>query len=226
MDPGFAPAAGRPSPFSTLRRFAAAAPEAAGEVERCELCGVRLAPEHRHLLEIGSRRVLCSCAPCALLFESAVGGRFKPIPRDAHALPDFVLSDLTWEGFALPINLAFFFYSTPAQKMVALYPSPAGATESLLPLAAWQALVADNPGLRQIAPDVEALLINRVGAAREYFVAPIDACFELVGLIRYHWRGLSGGTEAWREIEGFFARLRERSRPLAAEDVAAGENHA
>jgi hypothetical protein len=50
-----------------------------------------------------------------------------------------------------------------------------------------------------------------VGTARDYFLAPIDACFELVGLIRLHWRGLSGGTEAWREIEAFFARLRERS---------------
>jgi hypothetical protein len=40
--------------------------------------------------------------------------------------------------------------------------------------------------------DVEALLVNRVDGAREYFLAPIDACFELVGTIRVPWRGLSG----------------------------------
>ena len=59
-------------------------------------------------------------------------------------------------------------------------------------------------------PDVEALLINRVGPAREYFLAPIDECYRLVGLIRLHWRGLSGGTEVWKEIQGFFAGSEEQ----------------
>ena len=185
-------------------------------IERCELCGIILAPEHRHLLEVASRQIQCACDPCALCFQEAVGGRFKLIPRDPHSLPDFRLADETWEGLALPINLAFFFYSTPREKMAALYPSPAGVTESLLPLPAWQSIVADNPGLSAMQPDVEALLVNRVGTAREYYVAPIDACFELVGLIRVHWRGLSGGTEVWREIDTYFARLAERARPLEA----------
>ena len=33
-------------------------------------------------------------------------------------------------------------------------------------------------------PDVEALLVNRVGGRRLYYLAPIDVCFELVGLMR------------------------------------------
>jgi hypothetical protein len=37
---------------------------------------------------------------------------------------------------------------------------------------------------------------------------PIDRCFALVGLIRTHWRGLSGGAEAWQAIRDFFAQLR------------------
>ena len=121
------------------------------------------------------------------------------------------MSDLEWEGMSFPINLAFLFYSTPNEKMMALYPSPAGATESLLPLTAWESLVAANPILGGMQHDVEALLVNRVEKTREYFLAPMDICFELVGLIRVHWRGLSGGEELWNEIAAFFARLKENS---------------
>ncbi len=101
--------------------------------------------------------------------------------------------------------------------MSALYPSPAGATESLLPLEAWNGIVENNPILRHMEPDVEALLVNRVGLARgaapaEYYVVPVDACYQLVGLIRLHWRGLSGGTEVWKEIGDFFTRLRARAQ--------------
>jgi hypothetical protein len=66
-------------------------------------------------------------------------------------------------------------------------------------------------------PDVEALLVNRAGEARDYFIAPIDRCFELVGLVRTHWRGLSGGTDVWEKIHEFFARLRERSEVVRSE---------
>ncbi len=215
------------TPFAALRRFARPQGAAAAVArERCELCGVGLAPEHRHLLEMAHRRVTCACDPCALLFQNAVGARFKLIPRDARALPGFRLSDAAWENLALPINMAFFFHSTPLKKMVALYPSPAGATESLLPLSAWEALVLDNPGLTQMQADVEALLVNRVGSAHEYFLAPIDRCFELVGLIRLHWRGLSGGTEVWQEIAGFFERLNALSKPLEVEAPTAEKSHA
>jgi hypothetical protein len=121
------------------------------------------------------------------------------------------MSDALWDALALPIQLAFFFYSSAAKKMVAMYPSPAGATESLLSLTGWQELVAVNPFLARLEPDVEALLVKRWTAAPEYFLAPIDRCFELVGAIRLHWRGFSGGDKAWREIEAFFARLRPQT---------------
>jgi hypothetical protein len=142
-----------------------------------------------------------------LRFQSVVGGRFKLIPRDTRALARFQISDAEWEALALPINLAFFFYSTPSGKMTAMYPSPAGATESLLPLTAWEKLAANNPDLTEMLPDVEALLANRVGKRPAYFIAPIDKCYELVGTIRKHWKGLSGGEEVWREIDEFFTRL-------------------
>ena len=103
---------------------------------------------------------------------------------------------------------------------MALYPSPAGATESLLPLEAWQQIVENNPILKQMQPDVEALLVNRTHETRDYYYVSIDECYKLVGLIRSHWRGLSGGTEVWKEIGRFFARLKERSGPAPEQDHA------
>jgi Family of unknown function (DUF5947) len=194
--------------FATLRRFA----RSRAPVERCELCGLALAPEHRHLLEMANRKIACACDACALRFTDVLDGRFKLIPRDARLLADFHIDDAQWEDLALPINMVFFFHDSVAGKLTALYPGPAGVTESLLRLNAWQTLAERNPALARMAPDVEALLVNRVGAAREHFIAPIDVCFELVGLIRMHWRGLSGGSEVWREIGEFFARLKARAR--------------
>ena len=59
-----------------------------------------------------------------------------------------------------------------------------------------------------VASDIEALLVNRSGQARDYFIAPIDKCYELVGTIRMHWRGLSGGQEVWDRIAEFFRDLK------------------
>ncbi len=100
--------------------------------------------------------------------------------------------------------------------MVALYPSPAGAVESLLSLDAWNEIVQENAILSQLQPDIEALLVNRVGhahewSAAEYFIAPIDECYKLVGLIRANWKGLSGGAEVWAEIGRFFSALRAQA---------------
>ncbi len=210
------------NPVAALRRFARAATEssvARAESERCELCSAELPPTHRHLLEVDKRKVVCACDPCALRFQDVVGGRFKLIPRDPRLLPKFQLTDAQWESLALPIDLAFFFFSTPLGKTTAMYPSPAGATESLLPLTAWRTLLADNPALRHLQADVEALLVNRVGESRESFLAPIDACYELVGLIRMHWRGLSGGEAVWQEIARFFSALKQRARTLEVSDA-------
>jgi hypothetical protein len=193
--------------FTTLRRFAR--PRAA--IRRCELCSVALAAEHRHMLEMSVGQIVCACDSCALRFQSVVDGRFKLIPREVHFLPELIFTDLEWESLALPINLAFFFQSSPGNQMKAMYPSPAGATESLLPLKAWDSLMANNIALARMEPDVEALLVNRVDSKREYYLAPMDVCFELVGLIRVHWRGLSGGEIVWGEIDQFFSRLQMQS---------------
>ncbi len=198
------------SPFAALRRFVR--PRAAPE-ERCELCSAALAAEHPHLVEPASRKLLCACDACAILFSDQRSAKYRRVPRRSAFLPDFRLTDVQWESLQLPIQLAFFFRHSPSGKVVALYPSPAGAMESLLSLEAWAELEADNPILRELEPDVEALLVNRVGQARLYFRAPIDECYKLAGLIRAHWRGFSGGDAVWDEIGKFFDGLKERSSP-------------
>lgn len=180
------------------------------------MCAQELAPAHDHLVDPVSRKLICACNACSILFETENGAKFKRVPRDVLCLREFQLTDAQWDGLAIPIDMAFFFSSTPLGKVIALYPSPAGAMESLLPLDTWTEIAALNPILSRMHPDVSALLVNRVGHVRgvspaEYFLVPIDECYKLVGLIRTHWRGLSGGTEVWREISSFFTTLKKRS---------------
>jgi hypothetical protein len=198
--------------FAALRQFA----RRRKIVERCEMCSLELAEEHEHLVEPVGRKLICACGACAILFEGQTGAKYKRVPRQVRFLRDFQMTDAQWDGLAIPIEMAFFFKSSPQEKIITLYPSPAGPTESLLSLDTWADIVEMNPVLSDIPADVTALLVNRVGHARgtclaEYYLVPIDECYKLVGLIRTHWRGLSGGTEVWREIGGFFAGLKKRA---------------
>ncbi|HVU99801.1 MAG TPA: DUF5947 family protein [Verrucomicrobiae bacterium] len=190
--------------------------------EQCDFCNAALPPDHRHLLEVSSTKIICACDACALRFEGVIG-RYKLIPRDPRRLENFRMSDEQWESLALPIHLAFFFHSTPAKRTVAMYPSPAGAMESLLPLENWRALEQENPELSRMEPDVEALLLNRLGSERLYCIAPIDQCYELAGLLRLHWRGLSGGEVVWQKIREFFTKLRTQAG-IAEEPEALATN--
>jgi hypothetical protein len=180
-------------------------------VECCEFCSAPLASDHEHLIEPASQRLVCACTACAILLSGQERARYRSVPRRIDFLQDFHLTDAQWEDLHLPINLAFFFHSTRAGRVVAVYPSPAGGTESLLALDSWHQLEEQNPVLREIKPDVEALLVNRLGPAREHFRVPIDACYRLVGLIRANWRGMSGGSEVWEEMRRFLAELKQNS---------------
>jgi hypothetical protein len=218
VQPGFENA------FGALRQFV----KRRKDVERCELCSAEVSADHPHLIEPAKRKLLCTCNACAILF-AGMGMKYKRVPRRVLALPDFHLGDAQWESLMVPISMAFFFRSTPDQRVIALYPSPAGATESQLPLDTWKDIEEANPVLQRMEADVEALLVNRVGYARgvaapDYYVLPIDECYKLVGLIRAHRRGLSGGTEVWQEIGNFFSGLKERAtvvRDLVGEEANA-----
>jgi hypothetical protein len=215
--------AGTPSldqAFATLRQFARSRPPA----ERCELCGAGLAHEHPHLVELKARQIVCACDACATLFDGQAG-KYRRVSRRAQRLVNFQMTDAQWDGLLIPINMAFFFHSSLEGRVIPLYPSPAGAVESLLPLDAWSEIVRENPILEQLRPDIEALLVNRVGQARdlsagEYYIAPIDECYRLVGLIRANWKGLSGGSEVWTEIGRFFSELKSGADAVGGEPNA------
>ena len=202
--------------FGVLRRFTRSRSAASGAVERCEFCVAALHHDHPHLVEVASRQILCTCDACALLFDGLEKSKYRRVSRSSQYLVNFEMTDGQWESLMIPINMAFLFRSSIENRIVALYPSPAGAVESLLPLDAWAEIAADNPALHQLKPDIEALLVNRVGHAHglrdaEYYIAPIDECYKLVGLIRTNWKGLSGGTEVWTEVGRFFTELRSKS---------------
>jgi hypothetical protein len=194
--------------FDILRRFvrARSAPS-----ESCDMCSVELGPNHPHLVEPATRKLICACQACTILFSNTGETKYRRVPQRVRYLSNFYLTDAQWEGLMIPINMAFFFQSSAAGKVIVLYPSPAGATESLLEFESWQEIVACNPVLKDMEPDTEALLVNRVRRSSDHFIVPIDECYRLVGLIRTKWKGLAGGTEVWEAINGFFSELRKRA---------------
>lgn len=202
--------------LASLRQFLQKVPEA----ERCDLCSLVLPERHQHLVDPKARRLLCACEACAILFSTSGETNYRRVPRDAGYLEDFNLSDQAWNGLAIPIGLVFIYRSSGSDQMLAVYPSPAGPTESEVDGECWNDIVEENSLLRKLTPDVEALLINRMNGAREYFLAPIDECYRLTGLVRKYWRGFSGGEEGWKRIREFFAQLKERSYPVSTGSYA------
>jgi hypothetical protein len=201
-----------------MRLAQRAASEREAALERCELCGAPIPSEHRHVLELAHRDVLCACRPCSILFDrkEAAEGRYRLIGDRRLVVADLELSDLMWEELRLPVDVAFFFRS--GDRVRAYYPSPMGPTESLLALEAWAALEEANPILRTLEPEIEALLVDRVRGARRHWIVPIDECYALVGLIRTRWRGLTGGSDVWTELARFYEQLDRRSRPASRTD--------
>ena len=141
------------------------------------------------------------------------------MPTRRRLVRDLRLGADFWERLQIPVRLAFFFENSEEGRMVAFYPGPAGATESLLPLDAWREVVDANPVLASLESDVEAMLLRdpRDGEL-ECHLVPIDVCYALTGTVRRSWKGFEGGPDAWREIDRFFDELRAEGREVAGSD--------
>jgi hypothetical protein len=177
--------------------------------ERCDRGTTTLPDDHRHMLHLVDRRIVCTCEACWALRSG--DAEYRPTGMRELWLTAFDCDEETWAGFQIPIGLAFFMRSTVTDSVVAFYPSPAGATESELALESWERLVASNPVLEQLDADAEALVVNRMSEPAEYVILPIDRCYELVGLIKSRWEGISGGSAIEQAVPEFFARIRARA---------------
>ena len=66
--------------------------------------------------------------------------------------------------------------------------------------------------LETLEPEVEALIVNRLSEPPRYAVVPIDRCYELVGMIKSRWEGISGGRAIEDAVAEFFASLDQAAR--------------
>ena len=197
------------------------AADARGAAERCELCAEPLGARHGHLVDIETRSLQCACRACYLLFTQAgaASGRRRAVPERYLTDPDTELSQPDWDALQIPVETAFFFHNSALECTVALYPSPAGATECLLNLEAWQQLADSHRLIRELEPDIEAILVtareDEQGVRRRaMYLVPIDTCYELVGRLRLNWQGFDGGAEAHAALDDALGEIRRLSRPL------------
>ncbi|MFZ0044646.1 MAG: DUF5947 family protein [Streptosporangiaceae bacterium] len=188
--------------------------------ERCELCATEVGAEHGHIADLEGASLLCACRACYLLFtqQAAGRGRYRAVPDRYLHDPGRVITPAEWDQLEIPVGLAFFLRtSRDAGGITGFYPSPAGVTECILDLQLWGRLVAEYPLLGAPEQDVEAALISRTDSGVEYFLVPVDVCYELAGRMRLSWRGFDGGTEARQSIAAFLATVRDRVRPFSQE---------
>jgi hypothetical protein len=207
-----------PGPVADLLGQAqpSAGPPRPGE-ETCEFCAAQIPGGHGHVADLEGSTLMCSCRACYLLFThgQAGRGRYKSIPDRYRSDPGRPLSVAEWDALEIPVGLAFFLRSSGDDAVTAFYPSPAGATECRLDLQAWSRIVTARPMIGAAEADVEAVLISRGAEGVECFLVPVDACYELAGRMRLHWRGFDGGAEARQSIAEFLDGVRARCRDFS-----------
>ena len=136
--------------------------------------------------------------------QAGPAGRYRSIPDRYLSDPARPLSAAEWDELEIPVGLAFFLRSSrwetrsPGSTRARREPRNAAST--------CRRGTGSRPPTRcsaAAAPDVEAVLISRGQDGVEYFLVPIDACYELAGRMRLLWRGFDGGSEARQSIAEF-----------------------
>jgi hypothetical protein len=196
---------------AALRAYARApAPSENEGDDRCDLCGRPLSDRHDHLVELAARALRCACPGCAALGSTASGRATLRIERRARRLREG-LDDAAWAALGIPIGLAYIVRWSQGDEVVAGFPSAGGAATAPLDGAVWASVVQRIPGLADLRPDVEALLVRRLAGAREQWVVSLDLCHELLGHLRRPPGGAGSGAVA-AAVERFFAALAEEAR--------------
>ena len=210
---------GPESAVTVLEKIRSAREAQTNPGESCEMCATPIPAAHSHVADLEQSSLLCSCRACYLLFErpEAGRGRWRAVPDRYLHDPARPMTAAEWDELEIPVGLAFFLRSSQRDELAGFYPSPAGATECRLDLAAWNRIEQAHPLLGAVEPDVEAALISRTEGSEgtvEHFIVPIDACYELAGRMRMLWKGFDGGTEARASIAEFLGGVRSRARVL------------
>jgi len=175
---------------------------------RCDLCATVLREAHRHVVDADARRLLCSCHACALRFVGGTTARFRAVPVRGRVDPASTMRSDDLEALGVPVGLAFFLSASSTGQWSAIFPSPAGVTESDLPEPVWRAFIETNDLARSVEEDIEALLVHRrPSGPTTLLVAPIDACYALTASLREAWRGLEEGAAVHDAIERAVADL-------------------
>ena len=158
--------------------------------ERCDLCRSGVPDDHRHLLQLEERRILCVCEPCRALRSRR---RRAAAGRHAHAVAGGLRAARRRVGRVPDPDRARVLPALERDRQRRRDVPVAGRRdrERAALRRAGTRLVELNPVLRGLEPDAEGLIVDRrLGVAA---IAPIDRCYELVGLIKSRWEGISGG---------------------------------
>ncbi len=139
------------------------------------MCGEPIAEPHSHVASLSERRLLCTCRACYLLF-TAQGAGAPAAARCAgagragqrlHLHPGAVgrPGDSGRSRVPVPAERRRRTSrprrrSSPATRARPARPSPSSTS------SAWADIVADNPTLADVEPDVEAVLVRRNGERR------------------------------------------------------------
>ena len=212
--------------LARLRRINAPAPPQPEPEESCEFCNVPLGARHGHVADTIDHRLMCACRPCYLVFapDGAGGGRFRAVGEDVRRVGELLLDDVTWDALRVPVDLVFFFrQSAPGRRHPACWPSTRARGARPSPSSTCRpgtGIVAANPVLDEIAPDVEGALLRRHEGSFSAHLVPIDVCYELVGVVRSWWKGLGGGPEVWQRMAAYFDDLDHRAREVSRTGAA------
>ena len=145
-------------------------PAAPARAERCELCSLEIcAPTIRTVRSDGPQAgVLVRCLRVVVQRTQLMPGS-SGCRDEIRLLSEFHMTDAQWDGLMVPINMAFFFRSSPEQGWWRHVPQSGGRHG----VAAFAGGVERNcatriPNSKKMEPDVEALLVNRIGHARGF----------------------------------------------------------
>jgi len=186
------------------------------QIRYCDVCGTTAEFRHWQLVHVPTRRLICCCEACTSALTKWHDGQYRRVPQSIEMLPDFCMTESQWDRLKLPINLGFLYYSSPDRRVLSVYPGAFEAIGGKSPAGLWEELTQQNPILRSFKPDVEGLLVNRVGKTRRYFRVPIDESYQLFSFMRDNWSGVTGGVNLWRQVETCFARWQDNYLSHAA----------